>query len=110
MTKNEELALVIRLACLTEDRTDAEQRALISYAWRCDIDHNADTVENRGRGPRSKPGFELQDLVTEVVETREPGQRGGGLPKGWADRWAKSWRSPRSEPHPRILDDLDHGE
>lgn len=84
MTRNEQLALVIRLACLTEDRTDAEQRALLDFAWKCDVEHNQNTTGNR---EREKPDFVLQDLVNEVVETRDPGQRALALPKGRDRRW-----------------------
>lgn len=89
MTRNEQLALIIELACLTEDRTDAEQRALIDFAWRCDVEHNQNTITNR---ERRKPGFELQDLVTIVMETRDRDQRVLAPPKGWEKRW-ELWKT-----------------
>jgi len=88
MTRNEELAHVVRLACLVECRSDEEQRALIATAWRCDMEHNRQTTTNRAR---RKPGWKPQDLVFIVQETRvlEDGQHEVPCPKGWAARWAR---------------------
>lgn len=89
MTRNEELAAVIRLACLTECRSDQEQRALISLAWRCDVEHNKLTTTNRAL---KQPGWEPQDLVSLVRASRvlEDGDREVPAPKGWEKRW-ESW-------------------
>lgn len=46
MSARDDLATVVELACLTEDRTDAEQRALLRVARRLDEDANANTVGN----------------------------------------------------------------
>ncbi len=46
MTKLEQLRLVIELACLTEDRTKAEQTALLAIAHRADSDANAQVSNN----------------------------------------------------------------
>lgn len=91
MTRNEQLALIIDLACLTEDRTDHEQRALIDFAWRCDVEHNQHTTGNPYRG---KPGFAFQDLVSQVMRTRDSDQRVLAPPKGWEKRWAM-WKEGR---------------
>lgn len=93
MTRNEELALVIGLACMIEDRTDAEQRALIKLAWDCDVAHNRNTIGNRAR---QAANFELQDLVTEVDRSRvlQEKQRPVGKPNRWAERW-KMWEEGR---------------
>jgi len=89
MTRNEELALVIQLACITEDRDDAEQRALIAWAWDCDKDHNRNTITNRAR---RAPNFELQDLVSLVQMTRviEPERKQHEVknPNRWKETWA----------------------
>jgi hypothetical protein len=86
VTRNEQLREVIGLACLTEDRTDAEQRALIAWAWDCDVKHNANVVTNK---ERSKPGFALQDLVSIVQESRllQDGQHEVKNPNRWKERW-----------------------
>lgn len=89
MTRNDELAAVIRIACLTECRTNAEQRALIALAWSCDVEHNKLTVTNRAL---KQPDWTPQDLVTLVLDSRveDDGDRFVPAPKGWAKRWA-SW-------------------
>lgn len=46
MTARDDLATVVEMACLTEDRSDAEQRALLRVARRVDEDTNANTVGN----------------------------------------------------------------
>lgn len=89
VTRNGELAEIIRLACLIEHRTDSEQRALIGWAWDCDRAHNRDTTANKAR---HAPGFELWDLVTLVDSTRvlEAGDRPVPIPARWAEtrkRW-----------------------
>jgi hypothetical protein len=89
VTRNEKLAAVIRLACLAEHRTNAEQRALIAAAWACDVEHNRDTVTNRAR---REPGWQPQDLVSLVVGSRrldpDDGDWPVAVPKGRAKRWA----------------------
>lgn len=40
MTRADELALVIELACLTGDRSNQEQRALLGIARQCDDERN----------------------------------------------------------------------
>lgn len=93
MTRNDQLADVIRLACLTASRTNAEQRALIALAWDCDREHNANTTTNRRRGARSKPDWQLQDLVSLAVASRDldpaDGDREVPTPKRWAETWAR---------------------
>lgn len=88
MTRNEQLEMVVRLACLTEHRTDQEQRALLAIAWRCDMENNRQTVTNRAR---RRPGWEPQDLVSVVDATRvlEDGQRDVPVPKGWVETWER---------------------
>lgn len=46
MSVNEEWELVVRLACLTEDRTDGEQRALLNRAFELDCEHNKNVGGN----------------------------------------------------------------
>lgn len=96
MTRNEQLAVVVHLACLTADRTDPEQRALLAVAWECDKHHNQQTSGNRAR---RRPDWQPQDLVTETTTTRnvdpDAGEHPIAAPKGWADTWAR-WT--RDEP------------
>lgn len=94
MTRNEELAAVIHLACLTEDRTDREQRALIAIAWRCDQEHNRQTSHNPAR---RKPSFRMQNLTALVNDSRlhDRDDRVVPMPKGWGARWDR-WA--RDEP------------
>ena len=90
MTVHDNLAAVVRLACLTEDRTDGEQRALIEVAWRLDIEHNALVVTNR---KRETDGWEPWDLVSLVMDTRVLGaaDREVPPPKTRERRW-QTWR------------------
>lgn len=89
MTRNEQLAEVIRLACLTESRTNAEQRALIAWAWDCDVEHNKNTTPNRRQRAAN---WTPQDLVSLVISSRDldpsDGDREVPSPKRWAERWA----------------------
>ncbi len=59
MTTATDLALVVEMACLTEDRTRAEQAALLRVAARRDSAINRQTVANphldRGRGSVPPP-------------------------------------------------------
>lgn len=59
MTTATDLALVVELACLIEDRTRAEQTALLRVAARCDASINRQTASNphldRGRGSFPPP-------------------------------------------------------
>lgn len=91
MTANDDLATVIRLACLTEERSDAEQRALVNLAWRCDVAHNQHT------GPaisRRDDKWEPSDLVGLVLATRVLGDGDSDIPppKTWQRRWS-TWES-----------------
>lgn len=47
MNKTDELALVVELACLTNDRTPAEHRALVAVAKRVDRAKNVQQRWNR---------------------------------------------------------------
>lgn len=88
MRKNEELAMVVSLAILTEHRTNAEQRALLALAWECDKEHNAMAVTNRAR---RAPDWRPQNLVAQVLHSRaldeSDGDKEVGEPKGWVKRW-----------------------
>ena len=96
MTRGEEMAAVVRLACLVDHRSDAEQRALIAVAWRCDVEHNQNTTANRAR---RQPGFALQDLVGEALDSREmgDGDRTVRAPEGRERRW-QVWQSEMLSP------------
>jgi hypothetical protein len=90
VTRNDELKLVVELACLTEARSDDEQRALVAVAWRCDQEHNRDTVTNRAR---RDPEFKLWDVTSYAVSSREldPGNGDHRItePAGWSRAWAR---------------------
>ena len=87
MTRNEQLATIIRLACDIEDRADDEQRALMAWAWDCDKAHNKNTVTNRARRGEE---WEAQDLVSLVHSTRVlvNDEKPVPLPKNWDKQWA----------------------
>jgi len=93
MTRDEQLVAVIHLAMLTEDRSDAEQRALLAIAWECDKRNNRNTVSNRAR---RSPGWEWSDLVTLVHDSRviEDGQHHVRMPPRWEETWAM-WKEGR---------------
>ena len=79
MSNAADLTTVVRLACLTEDRSDAEQKALLRVADRLDFEHNKATTGS----PSAKPGFEPSFLYDEVQATRSlvDQQRHVELPK-----------------------------
>lgn len=89
MTTNDDLAAVIRLACLTEDRTDADQRALINMAWRCDVTHNQLTVTALARRGTD---WEPWDLTGFVMDSRvlDDDDRVIPAPKARDKRW-ETW-------------------
>jgi len=58
-----DLVAVVVLACETQDRAPAEQRALLNVAVRAEIDLNKATSKNlKDRGPDARPST-LVDLV-----------------------------------------------
>lgn len=63
MTVHEDLVEVVRLAFLTEDRSDREQDALLRVCARLDTAANRVTVTNRREGPASR-------LYVEAETTR----------------------------------------
>lgn len=68
-----DLRSVIELACLTEDRSDNEQRALLRMALRCDLDSNKLTVTNHR--DRTQPAQRLLALAyqsRELVDDQKP--------------------------------------
>lgn len=76
MSVNDDLTVVISLACLTEDRTDAEQRCLLRVARKLDAQVNANVVDNRavwgnGGGASSATLLRpLSNLEHQVDRTR----------------------------------------
>lgn len=77
-TVNDDLAVVVRLACLTADRTDREQKALLSVADRLDVEHNKLTVGNDEAHDR--PGWQPSRLYDEAQATREVEYENGQKP------------------------------
>jgi len=75
----DDLVTVIRLACMTEDRSDTEQKALLRLARKADKEWNAMTVTNRKtwehRPVNGEPAWVLlRDLLyleDEVQRSRE---------------------------------------
>lgn len=68
MTARDDLHLVVELACVTGDRTPAEQRALLNVAMKVELDLNAGTSRNlRQRGRDAIPS-RLVDLVESTYE------------------------------------------
>jgi len=97
VTRNEQLRLIVELACLTEDRTNSEEAALIAWAWDCDREHNR--IVSTNRAFYEDPKWEPWDLVSLVIESRHPDHPRGRLPKRWAEQWA-TWRREWPEARP----------
>jgi hypothetical protein len=89
MSKQNDLAQVIDLACLTEDRSPGEQRALLDVALAVDLDRGAFTSSNHYPHPPT--------LVAHVEATYNPsveGERRVTLTKdqrGKYDRLRERW-------------------
>lgn len=98
MKNSEQLEHVVRLATLTEDRTDAEQRALLRVAFRVDMELNSCTSRNF----EARRGMRSSRLLREVLDTRElvDAQREVLLPdKDW-QRWLRKvaeWDAAQAE-------------
>lgn len=69
MAHADDLELVVRLACLTEDRARDEQRALLRLAVKVEAEYNASTTRNM------KARWDLPPctLVDEVECSHRPG-------------------------------------
>lgn len=67
----EDLAVVVELACLTEDRSDAEQDALLRVAARVDAKRNALVVTNRRTGPASRL-YALAESTRVLADDQRP--------------------------------------
>lgn len=63
----DDLVAVVRLACLTEDRANAEQRSLLAVAERCDTELNKHTTTNK-RCEKNRA-----EAVEQVVASRSLG-------------------------------------
>ena len=66
MTKAQDLAAVITLACLTESRTDAEQRALLRVADELDRGLARRTVTNRNYDAGTD-SFQITPRLCEIA-------------------------------------------
>lgn len=98
--------IVLRLACLTECRTDAEQRALLATAYRVDTDINRCMTNNRtmwaslNRAPwmyRLKPLSRMVELV-EQTRVLEDGDKVVQLPPKQRESLAKRFKEWESMP------------
>lgn len=81
MTALDDMTLVVELACLTEDRTDEEQRALLRVAARLDREANRFTTTNRRSGPASRLTRLVHDTRELVDDQRPVGLKAGELEK-----------------------------
>ena len=82
MTELDDLEAVVRLACLTEDRSNSEHRSLLRIAKKVDRERNANVITNKAmwgrhagstRSVRQRPESNLAGLVEETLS------RDGGL-------------------------------
>lgn len=88
-----DLRAVIELACLTEDRTDAEQRSLLALAMKADNEANRLTTTNSR--PRTEPAWRLLSLVystRELVDDQKPVFLKADMEDRW-DKRVKEWES-----------------
>jgi hypothetical protein len=83
MTKLDDLATVIDLACLTEDRDPGEQRALLALALDADMDRGAFLSSNADPRPPT--------LVTHVEASYNPpdGGRMASLTKAQREKYGR---------------------
>lgn len=93
MSVHEDMAMVIQLACLTEDRTNQEQLALLRVARKADNDANKNVTGNdrmwgmhagSTRAERQLPESRLEELVDKsrcVSDHPADKQRHVALPK-----------------------------
>lgn len=71
MSNLDDLRTVIELACLTEDRADAEQKALLNLAVKVDQDANRLTTTNKRQGD----AWRLHRMVEgtrELIDRQQP--------------------------------------
>jgi hypothetical protein len=68
VTRRDDEVSVLRLAMLTEDRTDREQKAMLRVADRLDFEHNRATVMNERA--QEAEGWQPSFLYDEVQATR----------------------------------------
>lgn len=88
MTVADDVTSVIMLACLTEDRTDAEQRAMLRVARSVDSEMNANVSGNHRmwgvhagsiHAQQARPFSQLEQTV-EATRVLQDGQREVHLP------------------------------
>lgn len=85
MSALDQLALVVRLACLTEDRDNTEQKALLAVAERVDKEWNAQTITN------AKVRAECERLGwPTMIAKNARGEVVGGVPCTYSDDHPKS--------------------
>lgn len=72
MTRAEELALVVELACVTEDRSDREQRALLTVARKTDDELNKvkSRAQSQSRDTMNLGIVDPSELESLAGETR----------------------------------------
>lgn len=76
MTVADDITVAIRLACLTEDRSDLEQRALLRIARSVDNELNANVVTNRRMwGDRAGSVDAVRQLPSSDLEGEVAGTR-----------------------------------
>lgn len=92
-----DLRSLIELACLTEDRANDEQRALLRMALRADNEANKLTVTN-GRD-RSEPAWRLVSLVystRELVDDQKPVSLKADIEARWLAH-VEAWEQQRPQ-------------
>lgn len=92
MTAHDDLVEVVRLACLTADRSDVEQRALLRVAERLDRAANRDTTTNQRSGPASRL-YREAEATRELVDDQRPQAKQATLDK--LDAGAARWEAAR---------------
>ena len=80
-TRADKLALVIELACITEDRSDQEHRALLDTARRCDDERNRarrrafDLAQGIGSHLLTMPDPSNLEALVDETRQLEDGQK-----------------------------------
>lgn len=86
----DQLALVVELACVTEDRTNDEQRALLRVAAKVDAERRKETVTN-------PPEWRVQPYLEQLADTTRMLDEGQRRIKPPSEVKAARRRSPTPE-------------
>ena len=86
MTALDDLTTVLEVACLTEDRSDQEQDAMLRVAAKADSQLNAQVVTNKRDGGASR-------LYEMVAETRDGPPRTNAKTAAKLEAQAQRWET-----------------